>query len=442
MTDIRTAGVASLLILGASLAVAARILALCGRRGSAERVLRYTAFVVLAVGLLGACLLAATWLGLLAWPVVMIIWLRAAINYRATQKQNLLSALALAISKGMPPATMALAFANEQEGSFAARARELAKRFEKGEPIVTVLSRSRRALPPESGLAAEIGLQTGDLAAALDAMTYASVFERTWLQPTISRLLYLAGMSVFFIAMLVFLDTRIVPSWNAIFSDFDYPVASPVSLSVDWSTPPSLPNAVLDWLALNAPWGLMGPLFGLGWITSITLLGGLTILLILVYCWLQWRGTLMPRLPGLRRMIHWVDVAPVLRLLALAVHRDRPVRGVLLALARRHPKRTMRRRARRVVRDLDNGMPWVDSFRRHRLVGNSDAAILNAAGYSRNLGWALGELADSFERTASYRLQVVAQTVVPLLFLPMGVIIAVVAMSYFEPMSALIEHLS
>ncbi len=164
--------------------------------------------------------------------------------------------------------------------------------------------------------------------------------------------------------------------------------------------------------------------------------------LFLLYAWLQWRGTLMPRTPGLRKIINWIDMGPVLRGLALAAGRNRPMIGVLLTMARLHPKRTVRMRLNRVVRDLDNGIPWYDGLVRQRLVDRNDAVLLAAAGTSGNLAWALTETAAGFERRATYRLQVLAQTVLPLLILPFGLLTAFVAVAYMAPLSELVIHLS
>jgi type II secretory pathway component PulF len=51
-------------------------------------------------------------------------------------------------------------------------------------------------------------------------------------------------------------------------------------------------------------------------------------------------------------------------------------------------------------------------------------------------------MAESFERKAGYRLQAQSQLIAPLLMLPMGILIAVVALSYFVPLSMLIRSLS
>ncbi|MGD9719845.1 MAG: type II secretion system F family protein [Pirellulales bacterium] len=443
MEFIQVSGVASVLLAAISMSIAARIMgAAAPEAGAAERVLRYTGSVLLAVGALGACLVTMGWFGFLGWPVVMVIWFRAAINYRATQKRNLLSALTVAIEKRMPLAPMAVAFATEQERGFARRAQALADDLEQGMPVANALALSGRALPPESPLAAAIGLETGDLAAALDATTYASVFERAWLQPMISRLAYLLVVLLVFVSILVFMQLKIAPSMVAIFSDFQIS-GSPIGIDIGGlSQPPPMPKSLIDWLSFQVPMAWIGSVVAAGWLVTLSLGAGLICSLVFVYGWLQWRGTLRPRLPGLRRIINWVDMGPILRVLALASERQRSMVSLVVAMARLHPKRSVRARMRRVVRDMDNGIPWYEGLRRRGMITRNDAAILAAAGRGQHMSWAMKEMAASFERKASYRLQALAQSVVPLLLVPLGLATAVVALSYFTPLTRLIEHMS
>lgn len=448
-------GVASVLVFGASLLLALRVLALSGEHSAGEEVLRHTAYILLATGSLVACLLIAGAGTIVLWPIVMTIWARAAINHRLMQKRSLLAALAIAVDKQMPLAPVALAFADEQTGSFGGRARALSETFERGVPLDRALRQSRQALPPESALAAAMGLESGDLAGAIDAISLDSDFDRTWLQPAISRLFYLLAVLLAFNAFMFFVGLKIAPSYVKIFDDFD--IELPVATAV-WSNvprPPTmewqleindpiwlLPEPIRDWIAFNVSAPAMSWLFAFGWLSAITISAAIVAFVVGVYCWLQWRGTLMPRLPGLKRIIVWMDAAPVLRGLALSTRHQRPLTSVISAMARLHPKRTVRRRMRRVVGDLDNGIPWYDGLRRQALIDANDAALLAAAGTSGNLTWALTQTAASFERRATFRLQALAQTVLPFLVVPLGMLTAFAALAFFSPLAKLITVLS
>jgi type II secretory pathway component PulF len=440
MEYVEVSGVASVLALGASMAVAASLIALSGSgRGAADWVLRYTAYVLLAVGVLGVCLIVGGWLGLVAWPITMVVWGRAVANYRATQRRNLFSALAVAIGHQMPLAPMALAFANEQERGFATRARDLAQKLDQGVPVPEALGQSGRALPPESALAAAVGLESGDLVGALNATASGASFDRSWLQPTISRLLYLAVVTVVFLTILTFFQIKIVPSFVKIFEDFGIELPD---LTIATLPEPPIVESWLDWLTFQLPPGVGTTVLASRWLTASVAYAIPLVGVFGLYAWLQWRGTLYPRMPGLRRIITWIDMGPVLRVLALAARHNRPLTPMLVAISRLHPKRSVRGRVRRVVRDLDNGMPWCDSLRRHRLINATDAAALAAAQHTGNLSWALGEMAGGFERKATYRLQALAQTIVPLLLLPLGAAAAIIAIACFMPLAELVKSLA
>ena len=147
-------------------------------------------------------------------------------------------------------------------------------------------------------------------------------------------------------------------------------------------------------------------------------------------------------MPGLRRIIRWVDMGVVLRVLALATRRDCPLPRMLDALAASHPKRAMRRRLRAVVLDTKDGCAWQKSLQIEGLIGQADAAVLSAAQRSGNLSWALAGMADSYQRKATYRLQALAQVVLPLLMVPVGALMCLLAAAYFAPLTKLILDLS
>jgi type II secretory pathway component PulF len=455
MDFLQFSGVASVLVFGASLLLALRVLALAGEPSVGEEVLRHTAYILLAAGSLVACLLVAGPGALFIWPIVMTIWARAAINQRLMQKRSLLAALAIAVDKQMPLAPVALAFGEEQAGSFGSRAGALSEKFERGVPLERALRLSRQALPPESALAAAMGLESGDLAGALDAISLDSDFDRSWLQPAVSRLLYLLAGLLAFNLFVLFVGIRVAPRYVYILEDFgvDTPATTtalqqlpgPAEWQWRWQIGDPiglLPEGVQDWIAFNTSTPALGAFMTFGWLGAITVLSLLGTMALAFYSWLQWRGTLMPRLPGLKRIINWMDAAPLLRGLALSTRHDRPLVGVLSAMAKLHPKRTVRRRLRRVVRDLNNGIPWHDGLRRQRLLDRNDAALLATAGASGNLTWALPQTADSFERRATFRLQALAQTVLPFLAVPFGMLTAFAAVAFFAPLAKMITVLS
>jgi type II secretory pathway component PulF len=412
---IELSGLASVLAVGIALLYAARVLrGSAGADDASGGMLRFTGQVLLAVGLLGGSFVVAGELGFFAWLIVMGIWIRAAVHYRAVQRQNLFSALTLAVDSGMPLGPIVAALAREQDGALAQNAQQLAARLDQGVPLADALRESRHMLPREALMAASVGFETGDLNSSLRAIIHANQFDRSALQPVITRSLYLVLIVAYTVFLVSFMEIKIAPSYQKIFSDFSS------------STPPIF-SIVVQGAAAVA---------GLGVLLPLVLVG------VLVWNWLQWRGTLMPRLPGLRRIIRWVDMAPVLRLLAVAVERERSLVRVLLSIARHHPKHSMRTRVRQVVAEIDNGHGWQESLRRRRLIRPAEEAVLKAAQHTGNLPWALEEMAEAFERRAALRLRAISQMALPLAMIPIGLFIALVGVAYFSPIAKLIQDLS
>src|SRR5450432_3586002 len=159
MRYLELSGIVNLLIAGGSLWCAARVLkVMADPLDASGDVLRFTALVLISMGLLGVCFITTGPFGFITWLIVLGIWRRIALHYRDVQKRNLLSALALAVNKQMPLAPMALAFADEQEGAFARRARAFAGRLAAGSTLAEAITESQGLLPREAKLAAQVGL--------------------------------------------------------------------------------------------------------------------------------------------------------------------------------------------------------------------------------------------------------------------------------------------
>jgi len=68
------------------------------------------------------------------------------------------------------------------------------------------------------------------------------------------------------------------------------------------------------------------------------------------------------------------DTALVLRALAYCTAKGAPIEVALRALADLHPRYCLRRRARRLLTRLTEGIYWLDGLRRCRLIGAAEAA--------------------------------------------------------------------
>ena len=246
------------------------------------------------------------------------------------------------------------------------------------------------------------------------ATTYDDVFDRTLVRPVLLRFFYVVPAMLIF---LTWMKLKIEPSMVKIFADFDTQLPTITRQVMRSTSSLESTDALLPLLALAA-------------------------LLVLLLAWLQWTGRAKANLPVLKRLVRWIDAPVVLRVLALAARRDLPLPPTLRALALAHPKRSMRLRVAAAARDVARGQPWADSLRRAGVIERAEAAILDSAERSGNLPWALDELAESLERRANHRLQALAQVVLPLSLVPAGVLIGLLVVAYFAPLTTLIWKLS
>lgn len=422
---VELSGVASVLIAGATLLFCANLMVMLISSATAlSGLLRFCGIVLLAVGMTGACLIVPGFWGVVGWVAVMFVWIRGAYQYRAMERGNLLGAVMLAVDRQLPLPPLIRAFAQEQDSGHSASARQLADQLDRGMPLASAIWLIPGALPREAALAVKVGEDTGDLLGAMRATNASPIFERTLARPVMLRLAYVVPAMLLFV---LFMKVKIEPSLIKIFDDFDQP--TPPFSQLVFGVPlvshfwPSLASDVSSVLVLLAVFSALA----------------LVVLSVLVV--LQWRGVWRPWLPVLKPIVNWIEVAPLLRLIALEARNARPLTA-FNTLSRLHPKAAVRRRLQAIVQDLNNGVPWQQSLRQRRLLSAADLAVLSAAERAGNLPWALDETADSFERRANYRLQALAQVAMPLLLLPVALLAAVMIVAYFLPLTNLIWSLS
>jgi general secretion pathway protein F len=371
-------------------------------------VARYVGATMVAVALL-ALFVVISWYGVIAWLVLMVAWIRVALRHRQMQKQALWTTLSLAAEQGAPLAPMAWAFADEQSGLISLSARELAQQLAAGADLATASAWCKRALPADAPLVVRVGMDLGDLHGALLAARGASGSARPLMPASVIWLLLFLPAALLCIT---FMQVKIMPSFVRIFDDFSTELPPLTRMLIDGSSASYLPLVLL-------------------------VVVGLTL-----FVWLQWRGTLQPRLPGMKRILRWIEFAPLLRILALVTQRGQPLAASLESMARLHPRAWVRRRLRKTVRDVQLGSTWQASLRRHRLLGDGDLAVLAAAERNGNLPWALSEMGESMQRRADFQLRVFGEFAFPLLLTLVGLTVALLAVAYFLPLVNLIIGLT
>jgi type II secretory pathway component PulF len=368
-------------------------------------VLRRMAAIFTGISL--AALLVVTLL--FAW----VLWMLAAgvvaamvlAHLRQAEKSHLLWLLATAAERQAPLAPAVWAFSRECGATFRWRVRRLAAMIGQGIALDAALAQNRRALPGQCAVAARVGMETGQLGAALHEVAAArSKFEPLRTAAT-GRLLY------FYLVLCVaggvgtFYSNNLFRYYRLIFRDFGQPL-------------PSITQWVFFFADEVTPYV---------WLALPLLFIGLGYLLLLHTGWL----------PAL--LDRGVDKAFVLRMLAFCVARDAPLQVAVRAMVELHPRRKVRRRMKRLEQELAAGKDWCDGLRRQRLLSAAEVGVLPAAARAGNLAFALRELAAGAERRNIYRLQAMVQLLSPWIVLAVGLLVFVLVISWFLPLVAIIE---
>jgi type II secretory pathway component PulF len=336
---------------------------------------------------------------------------------RSTRQDALLSILAIAAERGMPLATALVAFADQFQGKSYDRIMELASRLIWGNRLPEALDKSRRLVSADAILLAWVGEAAGKLPRALRmAANVRSTQLPIWTAIT-GRLSYILTLLLAMQGVSWFILYFVMPKLEAIFKDFGV----------------SLPRVTVMVIEISHFLVVSGP------VAFLILLFEVALLLFLPFSFLSWGNYTVPlfdRILGRRHS------ALILRSLALIVEGGKPIAQGLSTLTEHYPTGRVRRRLRAVETDVQQGADWIDALKRHRLINPADADVLASATKVGNLAWALLTLADTTERRLVTRLQMVIQTLFPLVVVILGMVVFVLAMAYFVPLVALITELT
>jgi protein transport protein HofC len=350
------------------------------------------------------------------WLLTAIIVMMALNRFFRNQRRSLLRVLVLATERQLPLAPAVAAFSRETSAAFGAQTWKLAGALQAGLPLGEALRSTRGVLSRSAVPAVHVGEATGTLSETLREAARPSEANHS-LQQIVTQIFYVSNVVLFGLGILAFIMVKIVPEFRKIFADFEAELPAATEVLI----------LLADWLAeFSALVSLMvPPLLLLGFYVTIRYLG-----------WIEWDP------PPINRMLRAVDVAVILRLLAIVVEANKPLAAGIDSLAQSHPKPWIRERLERVALDVSQGRDWCESFREHRLITAADAAMLASAQRVGNLPWAMRLVADSGERRLAYRLRACIQVVAPAVLLVLGGVVCFIITSLFLPLISLISKLS
>ncbi len=410
-------GAASLFFLGCVLLIAIRLVYAGRNRPDQPQIaMRLTAWLMLALGLLGMMLVVWGEVGVVLWLIGIVCWGGAVCRFRRSQRMLMLELLALAADRAMPLEPAVRCIADEEGGLYYTRATALADRLAAGTPLALAIQGDRKAVPSGAFPAARIGEVSGAVGPALRTVDPAR--NRPAGEPGVSPI---RASSIYYIVLVfcgfgIFLGSRIAPAFRKIFADFKQELPALTKLVFEISASPiTISFCVVSMLAAVAL-AFIVALRELGWIRA--------------------------GLPIFDRATAPEDTAAALRLLAIVAEQGAPLEPALTFLGDAYPPPLVRGRLRRAARDVARGAAWVASLRIAKLVDRSDETILRAAARVGNLPWALREAANNIVRRAAYRRAATAQIVFPLLIMAVGAVVMIFIVAWYLPLVALIHALA
>lgn len=345
------------------------------------------------------------------------IWHLLLFRARAARQATLLWTLAVAVEKHVALVPFLEALADEAGGRWRWKLRGLADLLNAGVSIPDALDAVRGILPDDTLLLIRVGAENGRMGPALrDAAMQFSRHAEAVRPPSGSGLLYLCGLAFVMLTVVSFLMYWIMPKFKAIFDGFDM----------------DLPEATV-WLITAADFC----------ISYFYILGPVALLLVLL------TGSVSLEFIGrgagwaspswwLTRLFPRLQAPLVLRSLSVAVDGARPLEGVLMTLATRHPDPSLRRRMAQVEEQVALGRGCWHSLLAVGMLRSGETLLLDAAERVGNLAWALRGVADSIERRSEHRTRIIMELLRPVALLAAGAVVGIFVVGMFLPLVKII----
>jgi type II secretory pathway component PulF len=344
----------------------------------------------------------------------------AANRYRAGETRILLWQLGTAAEKGLPLAPAAYAFGLERGDEMGRRALRLGAALAGGAPLEEALRQARLRMPFDLALAIRLHLGKDELGHAIRDAVMAGGRRSPEAMSLLQRLLYLVMMTVMGTGILTFLMVKIIPTFQAIFTDFELSLPRPTLLVI----------ACCESVARH--WYVGAFLY----VLFLALLAGLLFGVCYYIGWIRWEP------PLLRQLMRPYHGTLVLQSLAVEIERQHTLPQALAVISRNYPVKDVGHRVWRALRRVNDGADWCDSLAGVGLIHKATAAVLKSAQRVGNLPWACREMATSGHRRWAFRLHFWTQLVTLFLIFAFAGVVALVAVAVIVPLSALIGNLT
>jgi type II secretory pathway component PulF len=332
------------------------------------------------------------------------------------QRQALLRLIAVAAEENLPLAPLVEKWAEDERGRQRVQLRRLAGLLKNGRALPDAIEEVGGVLSEEDLLAirfdSQMGTRTAAIRQALDRNEPGAGGSARQVRGDV-----IYFVTVLFIAfnLITFIHLKIVPVFQKMLQEFG-------------TQPPS----ALTWSISTA-----NTLVSLWWLFAI---GGVVVTWCLV-------STRTGRFVRHSIFDHWfrslreLHAADVLRKLQVATAAGRPIPGALSTLARYHFAPSVRHKLLYVRNEVEQGADVWQSMSDVDLLTPAETRLLKTADRVGNRSWILAQLAAVKQGRTIRRWAVIAQMVLPILVLFLGMVVLFQALTIFAPLVKLIEGL-
>ncbi len=375
--------------------------------------------------LIGIC---ANWFSGFLLLVAALSGLEMILARRAMQRRSAWDLLTGTLGAQQPAPTALHNHQRRFTGIVGRSFRSLVQSLEQGSSLLAAIGKHRRALPVEAQAYAALDAITAANPTATSAMTaprqnhLEEAMQNVAGQQLYQRFTYLGSVLLIMLGVVTFVMLKIIPSYQAIFDDFDL----------------ELPAVTIYLIAASE-------LFNGSGIAVLFLFGFLGILLLGMLAAVMYLCDIAVLKPITDRLFFSKHRALVLRLLAVAAERGLPFETVLQQLsegALRYPSLVTRLRLLRVHRAISTGQDWQAAMCQESLINASDLPMLETAQQTGNLPWTLRMLADQKVRRMIFRWSAFEQIAFPITVVLVGLVVLWICVALFIPIVELINGLT
>lgn len=305
----------------------------------------------------------------------------------------------------------------EHRGSYRRRLRRLAQRLATGMTLADALEQTPGALSDGQILAVRFGDQSGTLPATLASLLETDNQAGARITWRLRQLTFYSTITMsIFILILSFLMVKVVPSFQAIFADFELELSQPLKLLIRISI-----------TVVNYWYLFLLVLLGLVWLVRSETSRRF-------FRRKVW-SRIMPPIARLRS-------ADLLDLLSDTLRTGRPLSGAFSTLARYHYDSFVRQKLLFVRNEVEQGADVWNSMATVHLLSPAEARALENSTSTESRAWTMQRLAQLKRDQVSRQIDVFLNLLQPLFVLLMAGLVLFVAVACLSPLFNLISGLA